>query len=364
VGPGCKIIACLKANAYGHGAVRLAQVLVEHGADILAVGNLEEGVQLRAQGIGAPVLVFGNSLPDAAYHYLDHGLIPTVYDLQTARVLSSLAASECTVYVKVETGLERLGVVAEEACSFIKELLLLARIRVGGIYTHFGPAAGAEDKSYVRWQYGRFTQVLHNLEREGIHIAVQQAANSGALVDLPDTYLTAVCPGKALYGSVKTAAPQVQATFRPAFVAIKSRVVQIRHASGGAPSGGRGASRASRMAVIPIGQADGFASRLANGGEALIRGKRAPVIGAVSLEHTKLDITDVPDAQVGDEVALAGRQGGAEITLDETGQMLQCDGREVLGRFAGRLPHVYFRGGLPVWLTWRFGHIDLLMEGT
>lgn len=109
VGPGCKIIACLKANANGHGAVRLARVLLEHGADILSVGNLEEGVQLRELGIGAPVLVFGNSLPDAAYHYLNHGLIPTVYDLETARELSSLAASECTVFVKVETGLERLG---------------------------------------------------------------------------------------------------------------------------------------------------------------------------------------------------------------------------------------------------------------
>lgn len=359
VGPGCKIIACLKANAYGHGAARLSQVLMENGADMLSVGNLEEGVQLRMHGIKAPVLVFGNTLPDAAYYYLEHDLIPTVYDLETARTLSSLATNDCSVYVKVETGLGRLGVAAGEACGFIKQLLDLPRVQVGGIYTHFGPAAEVADKSYVRWQFDRFMRLIQQLERDGIRIPLQQAANSGALTDLPDSYLTAVCPGKALYGLQKTAAPQVQATFRSAFVAIKSRIIQIRDVAREPPGAGKGTNHPTRVAVIPVGHADGYASRLANGGEALVRGKKVPVSGSISLEHTRLDVTNVADAQVGDEVVLAGRQDRAEITLDEIGKLLQCDGREVLGRFAGRLPYVYFRGGQPVCLSWRFGQVDL-----
>ena len=267
------------------------------------------------------------------------------------------------VYVKVETGLGRLGVNAEEAADLVKRIVTLPRIQVAGIYTHFGPAAGAKDKSYVQWQFRRFTTAIEELEESGIHIPVQQAANSGALVDLPHTYLTAVCPGAALYGMLETAAPKIQCTFDKPFMGVKSRVIQVHKLPAGVVVGGVKLERETTVAVIPIGHSDSFSSIHGNQGEVLVNGLRAMVLGAISLEHTKLDVTEIPGVQVGTEVVLIGRQGKEEITLAEIAEQRGCLEREVLSSMVTRLPFVYYRGGKPMWLSWCFGEQSLISQG-
>jgi len=351
-------IASVKAYGYGYGTLPVVRAVLDNGADMIAVGNLEEAIRVRRNGIKAPILVFGNALDDALTHYLEHDLIPAVFNFSTAETLSRIATKDVTVYVKVETGLGRLGVAAEDAPMFVKRMLTLPRIRIGGIYTHLGPNAGVKDKTYAEWQFQRFTDAVSALESEGIHIPVQQAANSSAILDMPHTYMTAVCPGAALYGMVETQAPKVQATFNVPFIALKSCIIQVREVPTGYNVSGMVTGRTSLIATIPIGHADGYANVHA-GGHVLVHGMRVPIVSALSLEHTKLDVTDVPGVAVGDEVVLIGSQGSQTITLGDAAKTANRQVRELLSGFVCKLPYVCFRDGKAVWLSWHLGEVNL-----
>jgi alanine racemase len=316
VGPERKIFAVIKAGGYGFGAAEMGAVFARHGADWLAVADLAEGIRLRQHGISTPILVYPNSLPSAAADALAHHLVPTLVDLESARAYSEAATGPREVFVKVDVGLERLGVPAEHAVKTIRAMLDLPHLRLAGVCAHPHADAG-EDSSYADWQLGRFTGVVDELEAQGVRVPVRLLAATPFVLRFPHTYLNAVDPGRMLYGVIMPGeSPPVP--LRPALRALKTHVVALKELM----PRERFADRAPfpvtapmRLGVVPIGSADGML--WLHAGRVLVRGRAAPIVSSPSLEHTRIDLTGVPDAVVGDEVVIIGRQGDLEITPAE-----------------------------------------------
>ena len=316
VGTERRIFAVVKADGYGFGAAEMGTVFARNGADWLAVADPTEGIRLRGRGIGTPILVYPSSLPEAAADTLAHDLVPTLVDLEAARAYSEAATGPCEVFVKVDVGLERLGVPAEHAVKLIVAMLELPRLRLGGLCAHPHAEVGA-DPAYADWQLERFTGVVDELEARGVRVPVRLLAASPFVLRFPHTYLNAVAPGRMLYGITfpgETPPVPLRSTLR----ALTTRVIALKEL---APRE-RFAAEAPfpvtaplRLGVVPVGSADGL--RWLHAGHVLVRGRVAPLIGSPSLEHTRIDLTGVPDAAVGDEVVVIGRQGDLEITPAE-----------------------------------------------
>jgi alanine racemase len=314
VGPTRKIFAVLKADGYGFGAREMAEVFTAHGVDALAFADLADAIWTRRQGATLPILVYPNSLPTAAAEVIAHGLVPTLTDVEEAHAYSAAARQPCEVFVKVDAGLQRLGVSAEQAVKAIVAITELPRLRLGGVLTHLHAPSGA-DPAYVDWQFGRFTAVLDGLAAAGVDVPVKLAASSPLVMQHRHTYLNAVDPGSMLYGVPQTFATPPAVNLRPAFRALKACLVAVKDL---VPRD-RFAAEAPfpvpapmRLGVIPLGTADGLGEL--HDGRVLVRGRSVPILAGPSLEHTRVDLTSVPDARVGDEVVVLGRQGDAEIT--------------------------------------------------
>lgn len=317
VGSERKIFAVVKANAYGFGIVEMARIFVAAGADALAVADLGAGLRLRQNGITRSILLYPSALADAASTVIAHGLTPTVTDLDIARAYSRAAAGPLGIFVKVDVGLERLGVPAEHAVKTIRAMLELPGLRLAGLLAH--PHVPAPlDPAYTAWQVARFTAVIDELVAEGIEVPIRMLASSALVLGFPQAYLNAVDPGRMLYGESSAADPAPGGTLRPVFVALKSRLIEVKEV---APRD-RFVDRAPfplrtgmRLGVVPMGSSDGLLTRQA--GRVLVRNRVAPILGSPSLEHTRVDLTGIPEARPGDEVVMIGRQGAEEITLEE-----------------------------------------------
>jgi alanine racemase len=334
-----RLIASVKANAYGHSALPIARELVRLGVDTLWTGSIDEALALRAAGIGARILLFGGYLPSDIPALLRHGLTPTIYDSAGAQAVSASATDPTPIYIKVDAGLGRLGVPIADAEDLIREIAALPRIVVEGVYTHlpFGDAAG---RDWAREKYGAFEALLERLAASGIRPAVTQVwASSGLLASLPDT-CNAVCVGHLLYG-LSPVDPAVASAgdLRPVMTTIKTRLIHVAHRSAGGTTGGSsyGMRNAQATGVVPLGLTDGM--RNAAPGQVaslLVHGGRAPVLG-VSLEHTTLDLTGIDSPQVGDEVTLIGRSDVVVNSFQDLAQWFGCGELEALMSFSGRL---------------------------
>ena len=342
VGPARKIVAVIKADAYGFGSVELGRAFAEHGADALGVADLGEGIRLRRTGLTLPILVYPNALPAAAGDVIAANVTPVLTELESARAYDRAAgpSERVDVFLKVDVGLQRLGVSADHAIEVVRAIRRLPRLRLAGLCTHLHVPNGA-DPAYVEWQFGRFTAVLDALARDGIDIPIRLAASTLPILGFPSTYLNAVDPGRMLYGhqreDVKSPLP-----LRPVFRALTSRLIEVKDV---APRE-RFAAMAPfpvdghvRMGIIPMGIGDGL-HRL-NAGHALVRGRRVPILARPSLEHTRLELTTVPDAALGDEVVLIGRQGAAEITLEEVAKRHAVDPQVLALDVGPRVTRVY-----------------------
>ena len=344
VGPQRKIFAVVKADAYGYGAAELGAVFVAHGADALAVADLGEGIRLRQRGITAPILVYPNSLPEAAPEAIAHGLIPTLVDLDGARAHAEAATAPLDVFVKVDVGLERLGVPAEQAVKTIVAMLEMPHLRLAGICAH--PHAHGTDPAYADWQLGRFTSVVDELESRGIRVPVRLFAASPFVLRAPQTYLNAVDPGRILYGIIFPGETS-PVPLRPTLRALASRVIALKELTPRerfaelAPFPVTGPMR---LGVIPVGLADGMA--WLHAGRVLVRGQAAPIVTGPNLEHTRIDLTGVPDARVGDEAVIIGRQGDVEITVAEVAKRHGLGLHHVATTVGPRVTRVYLSGGV------------------
>jgi len=346
VGPGRKIFAVVKADGYGHGAAELGAVFAAQGADALAVADLAEGMRLRRRGITAPILVYPNSLPEAAPEAIAHRLIPTLVDLEGARAYAEAAAGPCDVFVKVDVGLERLGVPAEQAVKMVAAILELPRLRLAGLCAHPHAPDGA-DPAYAEWQLGRFTAVVDELEARGMRVPIRLLGASPFVLRFPQTYLNAVDPGRMLYG-ITFPGETSPVPLRPTLSALTTRVIALKELSPRerfAELAPFVVSAPMRLGVIPMGSADGLA--WLHAGRVLVRGRAAPIIGGPSLEHTRIDLTQVPDARVGDEVVIIGRQGDAEITAAEVAGRHGLGLHHVATTVGPRVARVYLSAGAP-----------------
>jgi alanine racemase len=322
----------------------MGAVFVQNGADYLAVADLAEGVRLRQRGITAPILVYPNSLPAAAADTLAHGLVPTLVDLDAARAYADAADAPCEVFVKIDVGLERLGVPAEQAVKTILAMLELRHLRLGGLCAHPHAEVGG-DPAYADWQLGRFTGVVDELEARGVRVPVRLLAATPFVLRFPHTYLNAVDPGRMLYG-ITFPGETVPIPLRSTFRALTTRIVALKelapreHFAGMAPFP---LTARMRLGVVPIGSADGM--RWLHAGRVLVRGRAAPIVASPSLEHTRIDLTDVPDARVGDEVVIIGRQGSLEISPAEVADRHGLGLHHVATTVGPRVARVYFSGG-------------------
>jgi alanine racemase len=342
---GRRVLAVVKAQAYGHGAVRVARHLVGLGAHTLGVALVEEGRELREAGITTPILVMGALFPGQAEALVRWDLTPALYTqaladslVQAARTFGKIVS----VHVKVDTGMGRIGIPPEAASSFIAGLARRDGLRVEGIMTHFADA-DLRDKQFASRQMDRFTALIADLDGRGISAPLRHAANSAAVLDFSRALFTMVRPGLMLYGYSPLEPGADVPHLRPA-LSLVTQIAYLKKVPPGTPvSYGRTfvTKRESLIATIPIGYADGYGRALSNRGEALVRGRRVPVAGRVCMDMTMLDVTDVPGVSEEDEVVLIGAQGAERITANDIASVTGTISYEVLCGISSRVPRVY-----------------------
>lgn len=347
VGAGVRVIAAVKANAYGHGAVEVSRACLSAGASMLGVACLDEAIELRDAGIASDILILGCQPAEAAADIVETGAVATVCDIRFAKALSDAAIRQnkpARVHLKVDTGMGRIGVWPEDAAQTARSVRALPGLRLEGVYTHYA-CADVPGHEFTRRQFEAFREVVQQLEQLGMNPLVAHASNSGAIISMPESNFGAVRPGIALYGVYPSQSCPRDIRLREALT-LKSRIVFLKKTPRGASvSYGRThiTKRNSVIATIPIGYADGYSRFLSNAGEAVVRGTRVPVVGRVCMDQTMLDVTEAADVAVGDEVTIYG--GGYDFLsvshiAEKIGtipyELLCCIGRRVQRVYSGR----------------------------
>lgn len=344
---GCRFLGVVKANAYGHGAVPVAKKLEELGAEYLAVACLDEAVELRQAGITAPILILGPTPAEFAGELLHFDLTQSVQDLPAARALSEAAVQAdkpLKIHIKADTGMSRLGFLCDEehadtSVNEIAQVCALPGLEAEGIFTHFANADG--DESYSMRQLTRFMDAVDKLAARGVKFEIRHCAASAAVLNYPCTHLDMVRPGIALYGHYPD--PSCEGLDGPGLLPVmtlKTRVVAVRELPAGTCiSYGctHTLARDSRLAVLPVGYADGLERLLSNRGEMLVHGQRVPILGRVCMDMCMVDVTDLPAVEVGDEVTVFG----PELPLEEKADTVGTIQYELLCGVAPRVPRVY-----------------------
>jgi len=342
---GAALLAVVKANAYGHGAVAVARAALAAGADRLGVICVDEGEQLRRAGITAPILVMGHTPAAEARRLVDLSLTPSVVSREVALALARVASErgiEVAVHLKVDTGLNRYGLPPSEAADLGRWLRDLAGVQVEGLFTHFA-SADEGDKSHTLEQHRLFLSVAEQLD----WVPIRHVSNTATLLDMPDMSLEMVRPGLGIYGCYPSSQVNRSLPVRPA-LSLKSRVARLTSlAPGESVSYGRiwRASRPSLIGLVLCGYADGLPRALSNRGSALVRGQRAPIVGRVCMDMCMVDLSDIPDVAVDDEVVIIGRQGEEEISADEVAELCGTISYEILCGISARVSRLYLRQG-------------------
>ena len=354
IGDKVQLMVAVKANAYGHGAVEVARAALEADADQLGVARMEEGIALRQAGIDAPILIMGYTMAENASLLNEHRLMPTLYSLENARGFSKAAvAGNNTIpfHIKVDSGMGRLGVpcdalqldLSQRPVEEITAITQLPGLDLQGLFTHFA-TSDHSDKTFTKQQFSRFQTLIADLEAAGIDIPIKHAANSGAIIDLPETHLDMVRAGISLYGLNPSQEVDLsRIDLRPALT-LKARIIHLKTVPAGTriSYGGTWESPATTtIATIPVGYGDGYSRLLSNRGRMLVKGKRAPVAGRVCMDLTMLDVGHIDGVKAGDEVVLIGRQGEEEISADEMAELLGTINYEIVTQLMARVERVY-----------------------
>jgi len=352
VGKNIQIIAVVKANAYGHGAIEVSETLLENGVTILGVGIIEEGIVLREAGIKAPILVCGLTTDDQLEPLVMYNLSATVCKLKTIQTLSRIASKnkkKVRVHIKIDTGMGRLGIPSEDTLNFVKEIGKMKNIEIEGIFTHFA-ATNEEDGNYTRKQFEKYKKALLELERERINIPLEHVANSTAILNSSHFHLNAVRPGIIVYGLFPSPKTKQIVQLRPA-AEFKTKIIFLKEVSAGKSIGyGKTytTTRPTRIATLPVGYADGYSWLLSNKGEVLVRGERAPIIGRICMDLCMIDVTHIEGVEIGDKVVLWGKQGSEMISVEEVAQKTGSIVYEVICMVdKERVPKVFIKNGKP-----------------
>jgi alanine racemase len=340
-------MVALKADAYGHGALKVARTVLHNGASMLGVATVSEAAPLREANISAPILVFGYVPLWQMRDAIRLDVRVTLYSTEAAYALSRAAldlSKTVKVHVKVDTGMGRLGIRHEqlnEVVALVRLIKVLPGLELEGLYTHFAQA-DAEDKTHAFFQLEHFQQVLHTLRELGLRPPIVHAANSAATLALPAAHFDMVRSGVAIYGLQPSFAVRLPDSFRPA-LSFKTQVSQVKWVPAG-----EGISYGSIyvtthptcIAVLPVGYADGFRRAPTTWGSVLIHGQEAPILGRVCMDQCMVDVTHIPQTRMGDEVVLIGRQGEATLTAEQVAERLGTINYEVVSEILARVPRV------------------------
>jgi alanine racemase len=348
---GARVWAVLKADGYGHGAPAVARTLERAGADGFCVALLEEGIELREAGIKKPILVMGGYYGAAHQEVVMHGLLPVVHDIAEVEgfarlVRGGMLAGPIDVHLKVDTGMARLGVTLDALAPLAQKLADTKEVRVTGLMTHLASADAPSDEQ-TKEQMQRLDEATALLAQRGLHPTLRHAANSAAIARA-QARLDAVRPGIAIFGVAPRCDGQPLLSDLRQVMRVRSEIVDLREVKAGDPVGYGAlwrAPRPSRIATIPIGYADGLSRHLSNKGHVLVRGARAPIVGAVSMDMSMIDVTDVPGAARRDEAVVLGAQEGplgkGAIGADEVAAHMGTIAWEVLTQISRRVPRFY-----------------------
>lgn len=341
IGPKVKLMAVVKANAYGHGVNQVAQIVAKNGVDWFGVNNLKEGLEIRRLGINLPVLILGYVPLTALKTAVENNLSLGVCNRETVENLPA----EAKIHLKIETGINRQGIKLVEILDFVS-LCQKKAIKIEGVYTHYANIEDTIDSSFAFAQLAKFKKVLAVLKKAKIKIHLRHTACSAAVILFPQTFFNMVRVGIGLYGfwpskETKISAQQarIKLQLKPV-LAWKTKVVQIKSVPKGETIGyGRTFKtlRKSKIAVLPVGYWDGYDRKLSNTGMVLIHGQFAPVVGRICMNMFMVDITDIADVKVEEEAVLIGRQGKNEITVEELAQKIGTINYEVVTRINSQI---------------------------
>ncbi len=358
-GPRSRLLAVVKANAYGHGALPVARACEAAGVRALGVATVDEGAQLRKGGITAEVLVLGYTPPGDAERIVAHSLTPTITSKREALAVAGAADARGVVqpvHLKVDTGMHRLGLAPPEAVPFARALQELTALRLEGIYSHFADADSG-DLSFTREQFEAFRWTSDQLPE----IRLRHIANTAALFEQPETALEMVRPGIAVYGHYPSSAVSRPVALTPA-LSLKSRIARLHTVAAGETVSYNRTWRAEApalVALVPAGYADGLPRALSNRGHVLIRGQRAPIRGRVCMDACLVEVTHIPDVALDDEVVLLGHQRDESVTIEEWADLNDTIHYEILCGISARVPRLYFDGETLVHATSLAGEEDL-----
>ncbi len=343
---GVGIMAVVKADAYGHGAIAIGRELVNMGVDFLAVAYLEEGVELRRAGIRVPIIVLCGPVRGNEEDFLEWNLTPVVFNISDAISFSDVSKKRGVrgkIHVKVDTGMGRLGLIPDEVKDFIREITHADGILIEGLLSHFAVAEDEEEEKFTRDQLSLFLRLRDEFLSAGIRPTYFHIANSAAIFSYPESLFNLVRAGITLYGAYPSPSFMKKVKLR-SIMRIKTKILHLKEVGEGfSISYGRTfiTRRRSIIGTLPFGYADGYSRKFSNRAYVLVKGKRAPVVGRVCMDLTMVDLTDIADVKVGDEVVLMGRQGDEEITPQQWADWAETIPYEIFCSVGKRVPRIY-----------------------
>lgn len=348
------VMATVKADAYGHGVLECARVLLENGADRLAVACLDEAIQLRRDGITAPILILGTSFEKEIIDIIENDVICTVYDIEFAKKISEVAKKMeklAKIHIKLDTGMTRIGYVCgvndDKIIDEIIEISKLENILIEGIFSHFS-TADEEQKDYTMLQFERFTKICESLKRKGVDIPIKHIANSAAIMMYPKTHMDMVRAGVILYGLYPSNEVDKSKIVLKKVMTVKSKIARVTEICDN-----RGVSYGktyitegnTKIATIPIGYADGYARRLSGKAKVVVKKEKCDVIGRICMDQCMIDVTNVNNINAGDEVIIFGAD---TVTADTLASWLDTINYEIVCMMSKRIPRIFIQNGRTV----------------
>lgn len=346
-----EVMAVVKADAYGHGALDVAPCLLENGASKLAVAMLTEAIELRNNNITAPIMILGYTPIYLGEELIKYNIEQTIYDLNYAKELSNLAIKlnkKAKVHIALDTGMGRIGFLpTDESFNAICEICNLPGLNVIGIFTHFS-SSDEKNKEYTQYQFNQIYNFIERLEVNEINIPLKHASNSAAIIDLPNTYLDAVRAGIILYGYYPSdEVKKDNLSIKPALT-LKAKIAHVKELDSGmyiSYNRTFKTSRKSKIATIPIGYADGYIRTLKHEAKVIVNGQLAPIVGNICMDQFMIDVTDIDNVKSGDEVILLGESNEVKFNADDLAKCMNSINYEVLCLLKNRVPRAYIKNG-------------------
>jgi len=345
-----KIFAVLKCNAYGFGLIEVAKIVEKSKAFAIALADIYDAILLRENGIKKPILVYANSLPSAAPYMIKYNLIPSIDNIEYARAYSQASSDILNIFIKVDTGRYRNGVFVENLKEFCNEILKFKNLRILGVYSHLDRLDLELDTSYVNWQFLRFKKEIQKLKDTGINIPINIASSSAEVLQFPYMFMNAIDIGKIIYGIYYPQSKKNVIDLKNPFKSLKTKIILKKEIPNGNPFKNKLNFRIRKdmiIGIIPIGWGDGLPTLPLNTGEVLVKGKRVKILGNNYVEHSRINLTDVPEAKVGDEVVIIGEQGNEKITITEIAKLCNIGESRLTRTVRSHIPRLFYKNGKP-----------------